>query len=81
MKCIKEYIINSRFSRVVIIADTTPASMSISAEDVAGMDSSRIIASGSVLVCLDTGKTYVCGENRVFAEADSSALNFFNMEV
>lgn len=71
MKCIQEKIINSRFSRVRILADTLPSSMAISAEDVDGVDNSRQFATGSKLYCVETKKVYMLGPGGEFKEVDA----------
>lgn len=71
MKCIQEKIINSRFSRVRILADTLPSSMIISAEDVDGVDNSRQFATGSKLYCVETKKVYMLGPGGEFKEVDA----------
>lgn len=62
MFCINsEGMYNGKY-RVIIQADTTPETMPVTGEGVAGADSNMAFASGSILYVVQTGETYFLGE-------------------
>lgn len=54
--------------RCVILADTTPATLPTTGENVDGLSDNMKIAPGSVLLCLDTSKKYIMSEAGTFTE-------------
>lgn len=56
------------YVRVTIVADTTPATLPTTGEEVEGMTPAQRFAPLSVLLGLDTKKVYLAGEDHTFKE-------------
>lgn len=68
MKCIKQerIALDGTLKRVVILADSTPATFPTTGEGVDGLDDFTKIAPGSTLLALDTSKVYIANETGHF---------------
>lgn len=58
----------SEAKRVVLLSDSTPASLTVTGADVEGMSQGDVIAAGSVLIT--PGANYIAFEDGVFTEKE-----------